>query len=148
MTVDHDGEIRMDCSSPYAMARLVALGDRYRLAFGNDPDADRHGIVTGAGLMAPNDYLAVAVDYLLTNRSRWPVRAAVGKTLVSSGLIDRVAQRRGYAVWEAPVGFKWFVTGLLDGSLCFAGEESAGATLLESDGGVWTTTRTASSWRC
>jgi phosphoglucomutase len=140
MTVDHDGEIRMDCSSPYAMARLVGLKDQYRLAFANDPDADRHGIVTpSAGLMKPNDYLAVAVDYLLANRPRWPVRAAVGKTLVSSGMIDRVAGKHGRRVHEAPVGFKWFVQGLFESSLCFGGEESAGASFLRRGGSVWST---------
>jgi phosphoglucomutase len=139
MTVDHDGEIRMDCSSPYAMARLVALKDRYQVAFGNDPDADRHGIVTGSGLMAPNDYLAVAVDYLLRTRPRWPAHAAVGKTVVTSALIDRVASRHRRPLTEVPVGFKWFVAGLLEGSLCFGGEESAGASFLQADGEVWTT---------
>ena len=140
MTVDHDGKIRMDCSSPYAMARLVGLRERYRLAFANDPDADRHGIVTpAAGLMNPNHYLAVAVDYLLAHRPRWSVAAAVGKTLVSSSLIDRVVAARGRRLFEAPVGLKWFVPGLLDGSLCFGGEESAGATFLRHDGRVWTT---------
>ena len=114
MTVDHDGEIRMDCSSPYAMARLVELKDRYRLAFATDPDADRHGIVTpGAGLMNPNAYLAVAIEYLLANRADWPREAAVGKTVVSSGLIDRVVARAGPQLLEVPVGFKWFVDGLL-----------------------------------
>ena len=140
MTVDHDGKIRMDCSSPYAMARLVGLRERYRLAFANDPDADRHGIVTpAAGLMNPNHYLAVAVDYLLAHRPRWSGAAAVGKTLVSSSLIDRVVAARGRRLFEAPVGLKWFVPGLLDGSLCFGGEESAGATFLRHDGRVWTT---------
>jgi phosphoglucomutase len=140
MTVDHDGKIRMDCSSPYAMARLVGLREQYRLAFANDPDADRHGIVTpGAGLMNPNHYLAVAVDYLLVHRPRWPATAAAGKTLVSSALIDRVVAARGRRLFEAPVGLKWFVPGLLDGSLCFGGEESAGATFLRRDGRVWTT---------
>jgi len=140
MTVDHDGKIRMDCSSPYAMARLVGLRGRYRLAFANDPDADRHGIVTpGAGLMNPNHYLAVAVDYLLAHRPRWAPGVAVGKTVVSSALIDRVIAARGRRLFEAPVGLKWFVPGLLDGSLCFGGEESAGATFLRLGGGVWTT---------
>lgn len=140
MTVDHDGKIRMDCSSPYAMARLVGLKDRYRVAFANDPDADRHGIVTPAdGLMNPNHYLAVAIDYLLGHRPRWPAGAAVGKTLVSSGMIDRVARKRGRRLYEVPVGFKWFVAGLLDGSLCFGGEESAGASFLRHDGRAWTT---------
>jgi phosphoglucomutase len=140
MTVDHDGKIRMDCSSPYAMARLVGLKDRYRLAFGNDPDADRHGIVTpSAGLLNPNHYLAVAVRYLLGNRPHWPVTAAVGKTLVSSTMIDRVVQDLGRRLYEVPVGFKWFVSGLFDGSVCFGGEESAGASFLRHDGAVWTT---------
>jgi len=140
MTVDHDGKIRMDPSSPYAMARLVGLKDRYRLAFANDADADRHGIVTrSAGLMNPNHYLAVAIRYLLTHRPHWPGRAAVGKTLVSSSMIDRVVQRLGRRLAEVPVGFKWFVPGLLDGSLCFGGEESAGASFLRHDGTVWTT---------
>jgi phosphoglucomutase len=140
MTVDHDGAIRMDCSSPYAMARLVGLKDRYRVAFANDPDADRHGIVTpSAGLLEPNHYLAVAVHYLLTHRPDWPPRAVVGKTLVSSGLIDRVVADLGRRLWEVPVGFKWFVPGLLDGTCCFGGEESAGASFLRRDGSVWTT---------
>jgi phosphoglucomutase len=139
MTLDYDGQIRMDCSSPYAMARLVGLKDRYRVAFANDPDADRHGIVTAAGLMNPNHYLAVAIHYLLTSRSRWPARAAVGKTVVSSAMIDRVVEKRGRQLYEVPVGFKWFVPGLLDGSQCFGGEESAGASFLRQDGTVWTT---------
>src|SRR5881409_1058820 len=140
MTVDHDGKIRMDPSSPYAMARLVDLKDRYRLAFANDPDSDRHGIVTrSAGLMNPNHYLAVAIRYLLTHRSDWPADAAVGKTLVSSSLVDRVAEKLGRRLYEVPVGFKWFVSGLLDGSCCFGGEESAGASFLRHDGTVWTT---------
>ncbi len=140
MTVDHDGQIRMDPSSPYAMTRLVGLKDRYRVAFGTDPDADRHGIVTAStGLMNPNHYLAVALDYLLTNRPDWPRRAAVGKTIVSSSLIDRVVDRRGSALSEVPVGFKWFVRGLFEGSLCFGGEESAGASFLRRDGTVWAT---------
>jgi len=140
MTVDHDGQIRMDCSSPYAMARLVSLKDRYRLAFANDPDSDRHGIVTpSAGLMNPNHYLAVAIQYLLTHRPRWPARAAVGKTLVSSSMIDRVVRDLGRTLYEVPVGFKWFVAGLFDGSCCFGGEESAGASFLRADGSVWTT---------
>jgi len=140
MTVDHDGRIRMDPSSPYAMARLVGLKDRYRVVFATDPDADRHGIVTPSmGLMNPNQYLAVAINYLLTNRPRWPVRVAVGKTIVSSSLIDRVVERCGYSLREVPVGFKWFVTGLFDGSLCFGGEESAGASFLRRDGTVWAT---------
>jgi phosphoglucomutase len=140
MTVDHDGKIRMDCSSPYAMARLVDLKDRYQVAFANDPDSDRHGIVTpSAGLMNPNHYLAVAIQYLLTNRPQWRLDAAVGKTLVSSSMIDRVAQRLGRELREVPVGFKWFVPGLYDGSYCFGGEESAGASFLRQDGTVWTT---------
>jgi phosphoglucomutase len=140
MTVDHDGKIRMDCSSPHAMAGLVALKDRYRLAFGNDPDCDRHGIVTpAAGLLNPNHYLAVAIRYLLTHRPHWPAGAAVGKTLVSSGMIDRVVGAAGRRLCEVPVGFKWFVAGLSDGSTCFGGEESAGASFLRRDGRVWTT---------
>ncbi|MGA8668666.1 MAG: phosphoglucomutase (alpha-D-glucose-1,6-bisphosphate-dependent) [Terracidiphilus sp.] len=140
MTVDHDGKIRMDCSSPFAMARLVALKDRYQVAFANDPDSDRHGIVTpSAGLMNPNHYLAVAIQYLLTNRPHWRHDAAVGKTLVSSSMIDRVAQKLGRELREVPVGFKWFVPGLYDGSCCFGGEESAGASFLRQDGTVWTT---------
>jgi phosphoglucomutase len=130
----------MDPSSPYAMARLVALKDRFRVVFATDPDADRHGIVTpSTGLMNPNQYLAVAIDYLLTNRPDWRVRAAVGKTIVSSSLIDRVVEKRGYPLSEVPVGFKWFVPGLFDGSLCFGGEESAGASFLRRNGTVWTT---------
>ena len=140
MTVDHDGVIRMDCSSPYAMVRLVGLKDNYRLAFGNDPDADRHGIVTpSAGLMNPNHYLAVAIRYLLTHRTRWAESAAVGKTLVSSSMIDKVVRSLGRRLYEVPVGFKWFVPGLLDGSCCFGGEESAGASFLRRDGTVWAT---------
>jgi phosphoglucomutase len=140
MTVDHDGKIRMDCSSPYAMARLVALKDDYRLAFGNDPDSDRHGIVTpSAGLMNPNHYLAVAIQYLLGHRPRWRGDIAVGKTLVSSGMIDKVVHSLGRRLSEVPVGFKWFVPGLFDGSCCFGGEESAGASFLRRDGSVWTT---------
>jgi phosphoglucomutase len=140
MTVDHDGKIRMDPSSPYAMARLLAIKDKYRLAFANDPDADRHGIVTpAAGLMNSNHYQAVAIDYLLTHRPRWRTHAAVGKTLVSSSMIDRVVQSLGRQLWEVPVGFKWFVARLLDGSCCFGGEESAGASFLRRDGTVWTT---------
>ena len=139
MTVDHDGKIRMDPSSSYAMAGLVKLKDRYRVAFGNDVDADRHGIVTGSGLMNPNHYLSVAIQYLLTHRSEWPTQAAVGKTLVSSQMIDRVVQKLGRRLWETPVGFKWFVPGLIDGSVCFGGEESAGASFLRRDGTVWTT---------
>jgi phosphoglucomutase len=140
MTVDHDGKIRMDCSSPYAMARLVGLKDQYRLAFGNDPDSDRHGIVTpSTGLMNPNHYLAVAIRYLLTHRPQWPAHAVVGKTLVSSSLIDRVVHQLGRTLCEVPVGFKWFTPGLFDGSCCFGGEESAGASFLRQDGTVWTT---------
>jgi phosphoglucomutase len=140
MTVDHDGKIRMDCSSPYAMARLVGLKDRYQVAFANDPDSDRHGIVTpSAGLMNPNHYLAVAIQYLLTNRPQWRGDAAVGKTLVSSSMIDRVVQKVGRELREVPVGFKWFVPGLFEGSYCFGGEESAGASFLRQDGTVWTT---------
>jgi phosphoglucomutase len=140
MTVDHDGRIRMDCSSPHAMAGLVGLKDRYRVAFGNDPDADRHGIVTpSVGLMNPNHYLAVAIRYLLMHRDRWPASAAVGKTLVSSSMIDRVVASLGRRLCEVPVGFKWFAPGLLDGSFCFGGEESAGASFLRRDGTVWTT---------
>jgi phosphoglucomutase len=140
MTVDHDGKIRMDCSSPYAMASLVGLKDRYRVAFANDPDSDRHGIVTpSAGLMNPNHYLAVAISYLLTHRPHWPTDAVVGKTLVSSGMIDRVVAKLGRRLCEVPVGFKWFVPGLFDGSCCFGGEESAGASFLRHDGTVWTT---------
>jgi phosphoglucomutase len=140
MTLDHDGKIRMDCSSPYAMASLVNLKEQYQVAMGNDADADRHGIVTpGVGLMNPNHYLAVAVDYLLANRPNWNARASVGKTLVSSSLIDRVVKLRGRELFEAPVGFKWFSQGLLDGTICFGGEESAGASFLCRNGAVWTT---------
>jgi phosphoglucomutase len=140
MTVDHDGKIRMDCSSPYAMAGLVGLKDRFAIAFGNDTDADRHGIVTRSmGLMNPNHYLAVAIHYLLTHRPGWPKAAAVGKTLVSSVLIDRVVEALGRKLSEVPVGFKWFVEGLLNGAYCFGGEESAGASFLRRDGTVWTT---------
>ncbi|HEX4478159.1 MAG TPA: phosphoglucomutase, alpha-D-glucose phosphate-specific, partial [Polyangiaceae bacterium] len=140
MTVDHDGKVRMDCSSPYAMARLVELKDRFRVAFANDPDSDRHGIVApGTGLLNPNHYLAVAIRYLLTHRPGWRADAAVGKTLVSSGLIDRVVKSLGRKLWEVPVGFKWFAPGLFDGSVCFGGEESAGASFLRKDGTVWST---------
>jgi phosphoglucomutase len=140
MTVDHDGKIRMDCSSPYAMARLVGLKDQYQVAFGNDTDADRHGIVTPvAGLMNPNHYLAVAIRYLLKHRPQWRNTVAVGKTLVSSSMIDRVVKQLGRQLREVPVGFKWFVPGLVDGSYCFGGEESAGASFLRLDGTVWTT---------
>ena len=140
MTVDHDGRIRMDCSSRYAMAGLVGLKDQYRVAFANDPDADRHGIVTpSAGLLNPNSYLAVAIRYLLKQRPHWPAEAAVGKTLVSSGMIDRVVEKLGRRISEVPVGFKWFTEGLFNGSFCFGGEESAGASFLRHDGSVWTT---------
>lgn len=140
MTVDHDGKIRMDCSSPYAMASLVGLRDRYRVAFGNDPDADRHGIVTpAAGLMNPNHYLAVSIHYLLTHRPRWPHGSAVGKTLVSSSMIDRIVEDLGRKLCEVPVGFKYLAPGLFDGSFCFGGEESAGASFLRRDGTVWVT---------
>jgi phosphoglucomutase len=140
MTLDWDGKIRMDCSSPFAMASLVALKDQYRVAFGNDADADRHGIVTpGAGLMNPNHYLSVAIQYLYANRPGWRADAAVGKTLVSSSMIDRVAADLGRRLVEVPVGFKWFVPGLVDGSFGFGGEESAGASFLRKDGTVWTT---------
>jgi phosphoglucomutase len=139
MTVDHDGKIRMDCSSPFAMASLVQLKDQFDIAWGNDPDTDRHGIVTrSVGLMNPNHYLAVAIRYLLTHRPDWS-EAAVGKTLVSSSLIDRVVASLNRKLIEVPVGFKWFVSGLMDGSLCFGGEESAGASFLRRDGSVWTT---------
>ena len=140
MSVDHDGKIRMDCSSPYAMASLVGLKDQYQIAFANDPDADRHGIVTrSAGLMNPNHYLAVAIHYLLTHRPLWSAASMVGKTLVSSSLIDRVSHELGCRLFEVPVGFKWFSPGLFDGSCCFGGEESAGASFLQKDGRVWTT---------
>jgi phosphoglucomutase len=140
MTVDHDGKIRMDCSSPYAMARLVALKHQYEVAFANDPDSDRHGIVTPTGgLMNPNHYLAVAIRYLLTHRPQWRHEAAVGKTLVSSSMIDNVVRKLGRDLREVPVGFKWFVAGLFGGSYCFGGEESAGASFLRRDGTVWTT---------
>nr|HML62944.1 phosphoglucomutase, alpha-D-glucose phosphate-specific [Solidesulfovibrio sp.] len=140
MTVDKDGKIRMDCSSPYAMARLIEHKASYDIAFGNDPDYDRHGIVTkGAGLLNPNNYLAVAIEYLFTTRSGWRTDAAVGKTVVSSAMIDRVAASLGRRLCEVPVGFKWFVPGLLDGSFGFGGEESAGASYLRTDGTVWTT---------
>jgi phosphoglucomutase len=130
----------MDCSSPYAMAGLVRLKDQYRVAFGNDPDSDRHGIVTpSAGLMNPNHYLAVAINYLLTHRPRWGAQSSVGKTLVSSGMIDRVVAKLGRRLAEVPVGFKYFAPHLFDGSYCFGGEESAGASFLRQDGTVWTT---------
>jgi len=140
MTVDHDGKIRMDCSSPWAMARLVDLKDRFDVAFANDPDADRHGIVTpSAGLLNPNHYLACAIRYLLTHRPQWSGSAVVGKTLVSSSLIDRVVASLGRKLWEVPVGFKWFTPGLFDGSCCFGGEESAGASFLRRDNTAWST---------
>jgi phosphoglucomutase len=140
MTVDHDGKIRMDPSSPHAMARLVGLKDRFRLAFATDPDADRHGIVTpSTGLMNPNHYLAVAIEFLLTHRPGWPADAAVGKTLVSSSMIDRVVARLGRRLAEVPVGFKWLGPHLFDGSYCFGGEESAGASFLRHDGTAWAT---------
>ncbi|WP_216328289.1 phosphoglucomutase (alpha-D-glucose-1,6-bisphosphate-dependent) [Deinococcus aestuarii] len=139
MTVDRDGKIRMDCSSPWAMASLLALKDDYDVAVGNDPDADRHGIVTADGLMNPNHYLAVMIDYLFQNRPGWSADAGVGKTLVSSALIDRVAAGIGRRLVEVPVGFKYFVEGLLTGSLGFGGEESAGASFLRRDGGAWST---------
>ena len=140
MTVDKDGKIRMDCSSPYAMASLIGLKERYDIAFGNDPDFDRHGIVTrSAGLMNPNHYLAVAINYLFRNRPKWRKDAAIGKTLVSSSMIDRVAKSLDRPLAEVPVGFKWFVDGLLDGSYGFGGEESAGASFLRFDGTAWST---------
>jgi phosphoglucomutase len=140
MRVDHDGKIRMDCSSPWAMAGLVDLKDRFDIAFANDPDSDRHGIVTpSAGLLNPNHYLAVAIRYLLTHRPKWEADAVVGKTLVSSSLIDRVVASLRRKLWEVPVGFKWFTPGLFDGSCCFGGEESAGASFLRHNGAVWTT---------
>ncbi len=140
MSVDWDGKIRMDCSSPYAMAGLIALKDQYDVAFACDTDHDRHGVVTpSAGLMNPNHYLAVAIDYLFRNRPEWRPDAGIGKTLVSSSIIDRVAQDLGRRIVEVPVGFKWFVDGLLDGSLGFGGEESAGASFLRSDGSAWST---------
>jgi phosphoglucomutase len=140
MTVDWDGKIRMDCSSPYAMAGVIALKDRFDVAFANDTDHDRHGIVTpGAGLLNPNHYLAAAIAYLFDHRGGWRADAAVGKTVVSSSMIDRVAAHLGRRLIEVPVGFKWFVDGLRDGSCGFAGEESAGASFLRHDGSVWTT---------
>jgi phosphoglucomutase len=140
MTLDWDGQIRMDCSSPYAMAGLIRLKDRFDVAFGNDPDVDRHGIVTrGSGLLNPNHYLAVAIWYLFQHRPGWRADAQVGKTLVSSSMIDRVAAHLGRGLCEVPVGFKYFVDGLLDGSFGFGGEESAGASFLRRDGAVWTT---------
>jgi phosphoglucomutase len=140
MTVDWDGKIRMDCSSPYAMARLIGMRDKFDVAFANDTDADRHGIVTGSnGLMNPNHYLAAATAYLFEHRPDWNKGSAVGKTIVSSAIIDRVAAKLGRKLVETPVGFKWFVDGLGDGSFGFAGEESAGASFLRRDGTVWTT---------
>lgn len=140
MAVDHDGKVRMDCSSPYAMAGLVGLKDQYQVAFGNDPDADRHGIVTpSAGLLNPNQYLAVAIEYLLGHRPDWSTKAAVGKTLVSSSMIDRVVHKLGRQLAEVPVGFKYFAPHLFDSSYCFGAEESAGASFLRRDGTVWTT---------
>jgi phosphoglucomutase len=140
MTLDYDGKIRMDCSSPYAMSSLIARQREFMIATGNDTDADRHGIVTSdAGLLNPNHYLAVAIEYLYTHRTGWPAAAAVGKTLVSSSMIDRVAEGLGRRLIEVPVGFKWFVPGLLDGTIGFGGEESAGASFLRRDGQVWTT---------
>jgi phosphoglucomutase len=140
MTLDWDGKIRMDCSSPYAMASLISQRDEFQVATGNDADADRHGIVTpDGGLMNPNHYLAVAISYLYSHRGQWPGTAGIGKTLVSSGMIDRVAAELRRNLVEVPVGFKWFVDGLLEGSLGFGGEESAGASFLRRDGSVWTT---------
>jgi phosphoglucomutase len=140
MTIDKDGRIRMDCSSAFAMARLIELKDRYDIAFGNDPDVDRHGIVTPtAGLMNPNHYLAVAIRYLIDHRPHWPATGSIGKTLVSSGIIDRLARHLKRPLWEVPVGFKWFVDGLLEGRCVFGGEESAGASFLRREGRVWST---------
>jgi len=140
MTLDHDGKIRMDCSSPYAMATLIGLKDRFDVAWGNDPDGDRHGIVTrSSGLLNPNHYLAVAIQYLFSHRPAWRADAAVGKTLVSSSIIDRVVGKMGRRLAEVPVGFKWFVEGLVDGSYGFGGEESAGASFLRKDGTAWST---------
>lgn len=140
MTCDHDGQIRMDCSSPWSMKRLIGLKDRFDVAAANDPDADRHGIVLpSVGLMNPNHYLAVAIDYLIRHRNEWPAEAGIGKTLVSSGMIDRVAADAGRNLVEVPVGFKWFVPGLYNGTIVFGGEESAGASFLRRGGGVWTT---------
>jgi phosphoglucomutase len=139
MTLDHDGKIRMDCSSPYAMASLISLKDKFDIAFGNDPDSDRHGIVTKSGLMNPNHYLATAIGYLFRNRPGWPKNTQVGKTLVSSSIIDRLAADLGLNLCEVPVGFKWFVDGLSNGTMGFGGEESAGASFLRKDGTVWTT---------
>jgi len=140
MTLDWDGKIRMDPSSPYAMQRLIGLKDKFDIAFACDTDHDRHGIVTASsGLMPPNHYLAVAIDYLFRHRTHWRADAAVGKTVVSSAMIDRVARRLGRRLYEVPVGFKWFANGLVDGSVGFGGEESAGASFSRIDGSVWTT---------
>jgi phosphoglucomutase len=140
MTLDWDGKIRMDCSSPYAMASLIGRRDEFDIATGNDADADRHGIVTpDGGLMNPNHFLSVAIEYLMSHRGQWGSAAAVGKTVVSSSMIDRVTESLGRRLWEVPVGFKWFVPGLIDGSVAFGGEESAGASFLRRDGSVWTT---------
>jgi phosphoglucomutase len=139
MTLDHDGKVRMDCSSPYAMASLIGLKDDFQVAFGNDPDSDRHGIVTPAGLMNPNHYLAVVANYLVQNRPQWPATAAIGKTVVSSSLIDRVVASLGRKLMEVPVGFKYFAPGLFDGTVCFGGEESAGASFLRRNGRPWST---------
>jgi phosphoglucomutase len=139
MTVDRDGKIRMDCSSPYAMASLIQLKDRFDIAFGNDTDTDRHGIVTKTGLMNPNHYLSAAIWYLFQNRPRWSKDAAIGKTLVSTSMIDRIGESLGRKIAEVPVGFKWFVDGLISGSYAFGGEESAGASFLRKNGTVWTT---------
>ena len=140
MSIDHDGKIRMDCSSPWAMKKLTALKDQFDIAFANDPDSDRHGIVApSVGLMNPNAYLAVAIDYLIRNRPTWSESLGIGKTLVSSAIIDRVVDSLGRRLVEVPVGFKWFVPGLFNGEICFGGEESAGASFLRFDGTVWTT---------
>jgi phosphoglucomutase len=140
LPVDHDGKIRTDCSSAFVMADLIKIKDRFTVAFGNDADCDRHGIVTpSGGLMDPNQFLTVSIDYLLNHRSEWRSHAAIGKTMVSSSMIDRVVRKHGRKLFEVPVGFKWFAPGLFDGSICFGGEESAGASLLRRDGSVWTT---------
>jgi phosphoglucomutase len=139
MPLDSDGEIRMDCSSPYAMANLLTIGQKYDLAFGNDPDFDRHGIVSGGQLMNPNHFLATSIHYLLGNRPNWRPGVMIGKTLVSSSIIDRVVSGAGHELYETPVGFKWFVPGLLSSELAFGGEESAGASYLRKNGQVWTT---------
>ena len=149
MTVDWDGKIRMDCSSPYAMARLIGMRDKFDVAFANDTDADRHGIVTRSnGLMNPNHYLAAAIAYLFEHRPQWREDSAVGKTIVCSAIIDRVANKLGRKLVETPVGFKWFVDGLVDGSFGFAGEESAGASFLRGTARCGPPTRTASFWVC